>query len=210
MVTGLPAIEEKQDCDTCIITKQRQASFPAKVNYRADAPLDLAHGDLCGPITPATPAGRHFFLLLVDDITRYMWLTLLSVKGDAMSAIKAVKAAAELEVGQPLCVLRTDNDGEFTMEFAQYCSNEGVQRHFSAPYTPQQNGVVERRNQSVLGTTRALLKEHGMPASFWGEAVTTTVFLLNRASTKALSGKTRPIMVASRRLASSRCSAVLA
>jgi hypothetical protein len=127
MVTGLPAIEEKQDCDTCIITKQRQASFPAKVNYRADAPLDLVHGDLCGPITPATSAGRHFFLLLVDDITRYMWLTLLSVKGDAVSAIKAVKAAAELEVGQPLRVLRTDNGGEFTMkEFTQYCSNEGV------------------------------------------------------------------------------------
>jgi transposase InsO family protein len=136
MVTGLPVIEEKQGCDTCIITKQHRAPFPAKVNYRADVPLDLVHDDLCGSITPATPVGRRFFLLLVDDATRYMWLTLLLAKGDAASAIKAVKATAELEVGRPLCVLRTDNGGEFTAkEFIEYCSNEGVQRHFSAPYT---------------------------------------------------------------------------
>jgi hypothetical protein len=137
MVTGLSAIKEKQDCDTCIITKQRRAPFPAKANYRADALLDLVHGDLCGSITPATPSGRHFFLPLVDDATTYMWLTLLSAKGDAVSAIKAVKAAVELEVGRPLHLLRTDNGGEFTAkEFAEYYSNEGVRRHFS-PYTPQ-------------------------------------------------------------------------
>jgi transposase InsO family protein len=146
MVTGLPTIEEKQGCYTCIITKQRQAPFPAKANYKDDAPLDLVHGDLCGPITPTAPAGRRFFLLLVDA-TRYMWLTLLSAKGDAASAIKAVKAAAELEVGRQLHVLKTDNSGKFTVkELTEYCSNEGVQRHFSATYTPQQNGIVERRN----------------------------------------------------------------
>jgi transposase InsO family protein len=167
MVIGLSAIEEKQGCDTCIITKQRRAPFPAKANYRADAPLDLVHGDLCGPITPATPSGRCFFLLLVDDATRYMWLTLLSAKGDAVLAIKAVKAAAELEVGRPLRVLKMDNGGEFTAKvFAEYCSNKGVQRHFSAPYTLQQNDVVEQWNQSVLGTARALLKERGMPVRF--------------------------------------------
>jgi transposase InsO family protein len=71
-----------------------------------------------------------------------MWLTLLSTKGDAASMIKV---AAELVVGQPLRMLRTDNGGEFiAKEFAAYCSDEGVQRHFSTLYTPQQNGVVER------------------------------------------------------------------
>jgi hypothetical protein len=67
-----------------------------------------------------------------------MWLTLLSVKGNAASVIKAIKAAAELEVGRPLWVLRTDNGSKFMVKkFAAYCSNEGVQRHFAAPYTPQ-------------------------------------------------------------------------
>jgi hypothetical protein len=83
MVTGLPVIEEKQGYDTCIITKQRRAPFPAKAKFRAGVPLDLVHGDLCGPITPATPAGRRFFLPLMDDATRYMWLTLISTKSDS-------------------------------------------------------------------------------------------------------------------------------
>jgi transposase InsO family protein len=103
-------------------------------------------------MTLATPSGRRFFLLLVDDATTYMWLTLLSAKGDAASAIKA---AAEMEVGRPLHILRTDNSGEFTAkEFMEYYSNKGVQRHFSAPYTPQQNGIIERWNQSILGAAR--------------------------------------------------------
>ncbi len=120
-----------------------------------------------------------------------MWLTLITAKSNAALAIKKVKSAAELEVGHPLRVLRTDNGGKFTAkEFAAYCADEGGQRHFSTPYTPQQNGVVERQNQSVLGTARALLKQRGMPTHFWGEAVTTVVFLLNRAPTKSLEGKT--------------------
>ena len=75
-------------------------------------------------------------------------------------------------------------------EFVAYCADEGIQRHFSAPYTPQQNGVVERRNQTVVATARALLKQRGMPAIYWGEAVMTAIHLLNRSSTKALDGKT--------------------
>jgi hypothetical protein len=191
MVTRLSTIEEKQSCDTCIITKQHRAPFPAKVKYLADAPLDLVHGDLCGPIKPAMSARWRFFLLLVDDATRYMWLTLLSTKGDAASVIKVIKATTGLEVGRSLRVLKTDNGGEFTVkEFATYCSYKRVHRHFSAPYTPQWNGVVERRNQTVLGMVHELLKECGMPARFWGETVTTAIFLLNCTSTKALSGKT--------------------
>jgi transposase InsO family protein len=88
-------------------------------------------------------------------------------------------------------VLRTDNDGEFTTaEFASYCVDEGVQCHYSAPYNPHQNGVVERRNQTVVGMARALLKRRGMRAVFWGEAVVTAVYILNRSPTKALNDMT--------------------
>jgi transposase InsO family protein len=137
-------------------------SHPGELLSRCTA--RLVHGDLCGPITPATTAGRRFFLLLVDDATRYMWLTLLSTKGDAASTIKV---AAELEVGRPLRVVRTDNSGEFiAKEFVAYCSDEGVQRHFSALYTPQQNRVNERQNETVLGTSHTLQKERDMPTRF--------------------------------------------
>jgi hypothetical protein len=87
-------------------------------------------------------------------------------------------------------VLHTDNGGEFTAaEFASYCADGGVQRHYSAPYSPQQNGVVERRNQTVVGMARALLKQRGMPAVFWGKAVVTAVYILNRSPTKTLNGR---------------------
>jgi transposase InsO family protein len=154
MVIGLSEVEKKGVCDTGIVTKQQRAPFLTKVNYRAAAALDLVHGNLCGPISPVTPSERRYFLLLVDDATCYMWLKLLTAKSVAAAAIKA---ATELKAGHPHRVLGTDNGGEFTAkEFANYCISEGIQRHFSAPYTPQQNGVVERQNQTVLGTTRAL------------------------------------------------------
>jgi hypothetical protein len=75
-------------------------------------------------------------------------------------------------------------------EFTSYCADEGVQHHYSAPYSPQQNGVVGRRNQTVLGMARTLLKQRGMLAVFWKEAVVTTVYILNRSPTKALNGRT--------------------
>jgi hypothetical protein len=101
------------------------------------------------------------------------------------------QAAAEAECGRKLRVLRTDNDGEFTAaEFTSYCADEGVQRHYSVPYNPQQNGVVERRNQTVVGMARAFLKQRGMPAVFSGEAVVTAIYILNRSPTKALNGRT--------------------
>jgi transposase InsO family protein len=149
------------------------------------------HGDLCGPVTPVTPGGRRYFLLLVDDLTRYMWVVVLRSKGEAANAIRRAQAVAEAECGRKLRVLRTDNGGEFTtVEFASYCADEGVQRHYSMSYSPQQNGVVERRNQTVVGMARALLKQRGMSTIFWGEAVVTAVYILNRSPTKALNSRT--------------------
>jgi transposase InsO family protein len=71
--------------------------------------------------------------------------------GETANAIKRAQVAAKAECGRKLCVLRTDNDGEFTAaEFMSYCADEGVQRHYSAPYNPQQNGIIERCNQTVV------------------------------------------------------------
>jgi hypothetical protein len=129
--------------------------------------------------------------LLVDDHSRYMWVLVLGSKGEAADAIRRTQAAAEAECGRKLRVLRTDNGGEFTAtEFASYCVDQGIQCRYSAPYSPQQNGVVERRNQTVVGMARALLKQRGMPAIFWGEVVVTTVYILNRSPTKVLEGRT--------------------
>ena len=74
MVRGLPHIKHAGElCDSCLAGKQRRL-FPKTANYRAAETLELVHGDLCGPITPTTPGGRKYFILLVDDYSRYMWL----------------------------------------------------------------------------------------------------------------------------------------
>jgi transposase InsO family protein len=139
IVLGLPPISHvEQFCDTCILVKHHRGVFPKQSKYRADKALELVHGDLCGLVKPATPGGRRYFLLLVNDATRYMWVVLLTAKSEASSAIKRIQAATEKECGRKLRVLRTDNRGEFTVvEFATYCADEGITRHFSAPYTPQ-------------------------------------------------------------------------
>ena len=87
---------------------------------------------------PATNGGRRYFLLLMDDCSRYMWLQLLTSKDEAVAAIKKFKMRAEVESGKKLRVLRTDRGGEFTsVEFAAYCADQGVVRHHTTPYSPQ-------------------------------------------------------------------------
>jgi hypothetical protein len=153
--------------------------------------LELVHGDLCGPVTPATPGGKWHFLLLVDDVSRYMWLVLLATKDEALVAFTAFQARAEAEAGRKIGTLRTDRGGEFTARsFADHCTKQGVQRHLTAPYTPEQNRVMERRNQSVMGMARSMMKAMSMPSWFSGEAVLTTVFILNRSPTQSIEGRT--------------------
>jgi hypothetical protein len=123
MVCRLLAINEvNRLCDGCIISKQRQILLPSKSSYR-----DLVHSDLCKPIKPATPGSKTMFLLMVDDMSRYMWLILLSAKSDAARMIKQVQAQVEAECGKKLKVLHMDRGGEFTSSsFIDYCNGTGV------------------------------------------------------------------------------------
>ena len=87
--------------------------------------------------------------------------------------------------------LRTDRGGEFTShEFNTFCNDNGIRRHLTAPYTPQQNGVVERRNRTLMEMTRSILKAMGVPNYLWGEAVRHATYLINRVPTRALSNQT--------------------
>jgi hypothetical protein len=131
-------------------------------------------------------------MLVVDDMSRYMWAVLLANKSDAEDAFRKLCAGVENEAGRKIKAFRTDRGGgEFTSNsFLEFCSERGIKRHLTAPYSPQQNGVVERRNQSVLAMARSMMKAKAVPARLWGEAVMTAVFLLNRASTRSLVGRT--------------------
>ncbi|XP_071739387.1 uncharacterized protein [Rutidosis leptorrhynchoides] len=111
--------------------------------------------------------------------------------GEAFEQFKKFKAIAENQYGRKIKVLRTDRGGEFTSnEFNQYCDYVGITRQLTAPYTPQQNGIIERRNRTVMSTTRSILKAMDMPQSFWAEAVCHSVYVLNRLPIKILKNQT--------------------
>lgn len=170
MVNGLPVLGQvEQVCDGCLAGKQRHTPFPTEARERAADMLDLVHDDLCGPITPTTPSGSKYFLLLVDDMSHYMWLSLLGMKDQVVSTIQRFQAAAEVESCRRLKVLRTDCGGEFTsVQFGEYCAERGVQWQLTVPYSPQQNGVVERRNQTVVSMACSMLQSKNLPGALWG------------------------------------------
>lgn len=192
MAVGVPVIKHcEQVCDGCMLGKQHRRPFPAASSYRAEHGLELVHTDLCGQITPMTPGGKSYFLLVVDDNTRFMWVELLSQKSEALQYFKKIKAEAEVEIGRKMKALRSDRGGEFNSAlFTVFCTDSGIKHFTTAPYSPQQNGVVERRNQTVVEMARCLLKSMQVPGIFWGEAAKTAVYILNRSPTRSLEGIT--------------------
>ncbi|GJR05852.1 zinc finger, CCHC-type containing protein [Tanacetum coccineum] len=192
LVEGIPRINHAgQICDACLLGKHSRTPFPNQAKFRSKNPLDLVYGDLCGPIIPATHSGKKFIFLLVDDCTRFMWAYFLTTKDQAFSTFKEFRQQIEMETRMKLRMLRTDRGGEFTSnEFTKYCKENGIARQLTAPYSPQQNGVVERRNRTVLSTTRSMMKAMKLPLTFWAEAVKHAIYILNRVPTRALVDKT--------------------
>lgn len=192
LVQGILSVNfEKEMCSSCLLGKQTRRVFPQATSYRASKILELIHGDLCGPITPSTIAGNRYIFVLIDDHSRYMWTILLKEKGDAFEKFKKFKRLVEQESGMNVQTFRTDRGGEFiSQEFISFCDDSGIKRHLTAPYTPQQNGVVERRNRTLLEMTRSILKHMRMPNYLWGEAIRYSTYLLNIIGTRVLEDKT--------------------
>ena len=190
----MPKIEvEKKVCDSCLLGKQARHVFPKATAYRATQRLELIHGDLCGPINPGTSAGNRYVFVLIDDNSRYMWMLLLKEKekGDAFTKFKHFKSVVEQETKEHIQTFRTDRGGEFVSnEFNTFCNESGIKRHLTAPYTPQQNGVVERRNRTLMEMARSILKHMYVPNYLWGEAIRHCTYLLNRIATRKLNDRT--------------------
>ncbi|KAI3435142.1 RRM domain-containing protein [Psidium guajava] len=188
LAVGVPLITHPNKlCQGCLIAKQVRLPFSTAANYRAEEPLELLHVDLCEPISPPTISGNNYFMLIVDDNTRWMWVYMIKTKDQAYVTFKNFKQLVENTSRRRVKTLRTDRGGEFlSEEFVRLCEESGILRHLTAPYSPQQNGVVERKNRTVMATARSLLKSMSVPSRFWGEAMRHAVYLLNRLPTKAL------------------------
>ena len=192
MVNDLPLIDlPNQLCEGCLYGKQSQKSFPKEASWRATKPLQLVHADVCGPFTPVSLGQSKYFLLFIDDFSRKTWVYFLKEKSEVFGAFQKFKAFVEKESGASIKALRSDRGGEFTSnKFEQFCEANGIRHFLTVPMTPQQNGVVERKNRTILNMARSMLKSKKMPKEFWAEAVSCAVYLSNLSPTISVPGKT--------------------
>ncbi|KAM0973674.1 hypothetical protein ACFX2C_016966 [Malus domestica] len=192
MVLGLPEIKTTNNvCEGCTLGKHCRDSFQRETTSRATVPLELVHTDVCGPMQTITKAGNRYFLTFIDDCTRMCWVYFLRYKSDVFNVFKKFKVTVELQSGYKLKKLRSDRGGEYTsIEFNRFCEEVGMERQLTVAYSPQQNGVAERKNRTVVEMARCMMAEKSIPLEFWAEAVNTAVYVLNRCPTKALDKKT--------------------
>lgn len=175
-----------QFCEECVYGKQKRVSFSAG-NHTSKGVLDYVHSDVWGPATTPSLGGCLYFLTLIDDYSRKVWLYFLKQKGEVFVKFKQWKAMVEKQAGRSVKTLRTDNGGEFcSKEFDEFCKAEGIVRHHTVPRTPQQNGVAERMNRTLLERARCMRIQADLPKKFWAEAVNTAVYLVNRSPSAAI------------------------
>ena len=127
-------------------------------------PLDVIHSDVWGPTKNASMAGNKYYVTFVDDHTRKVWVYFMKAKGEVIEHFKCFKNLVEKETGLQIKCLRSDGGGKyFSHEFSRFLAEQGVKRQFTCRYTPQQNGVAERKNRHIAEIAHALMSEKDMP-----------------------------------------------
>ena len=187
---GVSYDEKDVNCKPCTLGKMKKQPFPISTS-KTSRVLELIHSDLCGPIQVDSKGGSKYFLTFTDDYSRFSTVYFLHSKSQVLSYYKNYVALMENQSGQRLLKIRTDNGGEYTSkEFFEYCKAMGEARDFTNPYTPEQNGVSERLNQTLVNCARTMMIHAGLPVSFWAEAIQCATYVKNRSPTTALCGKT--------------------
>jgi hypothetical protein len=147
--------------------------------------------DLFGPVTYLSIGGSKYGLVIVDDFSRFTWVFFLQDKSETQGTLKRFLWRAQNEFELKVKKIRSDNGSEFkNLQVEVYLEEEGIKHEFSAPYTPQQNGVVERKNMTLIDMVRTVLGEFKTPERFWSEAVNTACHAINRLYLHCLLKKT--------------------
>ncbi|GJR89649.1 retrovirus-related pol polyprotein from transposon TNT 1-94 [Tanacetum coccineum] len=184
LVDGLPKFKYGKDhlCSACERGKSKKASHPPKLVPSDHSKLELLHMDLCGPMRVASINGKKYILVIVDDYSRYTWVYFLHSKDETPEIIKKFIAQAQLNYKAKVCKIRTDNGTEFkNATLKAHYEKLGIMQQFSTARTPQQNGVVERRNRTLVEAARTMLIFSRLPEFLWAEAVATACFTQNRS-----------------------------
>ncbi|POM63483.1 Putative retroelement [Phytophthora palmivora] len=187
MADGVPEVTDGVTSDAlcagCCMGKMRADDFPryAEKLVKSAGVLVLVHTDLMGPMQTKTPGGCTYVVTFIDDYTRHVTVYFMKAKSDVLSKFMIFKAALENAMGQRIKRLRPDNGGEYTgRQFEAYLNNSGIKHEKTVPYTPQQNGLAERMNRSLVEMARCMLYHESVDKKWWAEAVNTAAWIINR------------------------------
>ena len=175
-------------CEACLEGKQhRQPSH--KPATKAQNPLELIHSDLCGPINPTSYGGANYYLLFVDDCTKMTHIYSLKTKTskEVLMRFKEYKAEVENQKNRRIKQLRTDGGGEYEKWMGSHLRGSGIIHETTAPYSPEQNGIAERANRTIMERVRSVISEGKLDKRLWMELAMTVVYLKNRSPTTAVS-----------------------
>ncbi|GJV13999.1 retrovirus-related pol polyprotein from transposon TNT 1-94 [Tanacetum coccineum] len=153
VVIGLPKLKYVKDqlCSSCEVSKAKRSSFKTKVVPSSKGRLNLLHMDLCGPMRVASINGKKYILVIVDDYSRYTWTLFLSSKDETPEVLKDFLTMIQLNLQAPLIFGRTDRGTKFLNKTLHaFFKEEGIEHQTSTPRSPEQNGVVERRNRTLV------------------------------------------------------------
>jgi transposase InsO family protein len=174
--------------------KGKQTNKSKKGANRSSDILEIIHTDICSPDMDSH--GQKYFISFIDDYSRYMYLYMLYNKNEALDAFKIFKAEVEKQCGKQIKIVRSDRGGEYygrytedgqaPRPFAKFLQEHGIVAQYTMPGSLDQNGVVERRNRTLLDMVRSMLSNSNLPKSLWAEALKTAVYILNRVPTKAV------------------------
>ncbi|KAJ9557080.1 LOW QUALITY PROTEIN: hypothetical protein OSB04_011694 [Centaurea solstitialis] len=175
-------------CVACLKGKQHKASHKSKTINTISAPLQLLHMDLFGPTNVLSIGKKSYCLVIIDDYSRFTWVFFLRTKDETSGLIKPFVKRVENQVNLRVKIRQWD---EFkNADLNSFCEEKGIERQFSAPRTPQQNGVAERRNRTLIEAARTMLADSKLPITFWAEAVNTACYVQNRVHVVKSKGKT--------------------
>ncbi|GJV93926.1 putative ribonuclease H-like domain-containing protein [Tanacetum coccineum] len=183
LVRGLPSklFENNQTCVACQKGKQHRASCKSKTVSSISQPLHMLHMDLFGPTFVKSLMKKMYCLVVTDDYSRFSWVFFLATKDETSGILKSFITGVENLIDQRVKVIRCDNGTEFkNKEMNQFCERKGIKREFSVARTPQQNGVAERKNRTLIEAARTMLADSKLPTTFWAEAVNTACYVQNR------------------------------
>lgn len=176
---------EKVRCENCITSKIISSKF-FENQKRGTEPMHIVHSDLCGPMEVSTPSGNQYFLTFIDDYSRFTVVRLLKSKEEAAEAVKDYVEAMSARFGRKPMAVRTDNGREYLSKNLVDFLRKGVEQQFTVPYSPQQNGVAERKNRSLVESAKCMLLDADLDKRFWGEAILTAVYLQNRMVSRSI------------------------